>query len=129
MTPDGTFAVFEGCPLDPNFEVKADDWRSLSNLGLSYEWFGDGIIATVSVNSSEDARGITYLVTLEFEDESTRSKHRSKMLAKELAEGDRQGWNSTTKHETSMRVLKEEIKAIEANAVKRGDQLVSRERK
>lgn len=129
LRPDGSVGVFEACPLDPTFQIKPEDWRSLAILGLSYEWIGDGVIASIKVNSSEDARGITYDIFIDFENENIRAQHRAKTLAKELSDGDKQGWNSSSKYAADMVALREEIKTIELNAVKQGDHVVSRERK
>jgi hypothetical protein len=129
LRPDGTVGVFEGCPLDPKFRVYPEEWRSLATLGLSYEWIGDGVIASIKVNSSEGVRGITYYISIDFENEKIRTKHRAKTLARDLSNGDKQGWNSSKKYAADMVVLREEIQTIELSAVKRGDQVVSRERK
>jgi hypothetical protein len=47
-----------------------------------------------------------------------------KNLAEKLAEGDKKGWNSTSKYKAGIIKREEKIKVLEANAVKRGDSLV-----
>lgn len=123
---DGTIGQFEACPLDPLHPINPTDWRTLAGTGLSYEWVGNGVIATLRVDSSEDNRGITYRATLEYVDQIIKSKRQAKNLSEKLAEGDKKGWNSTFKHTENVKRLAEEVRGAEVAAVKRGDKLVMR---
>lgn len=124
---DGTIKSIGACPLDPAYKIAPEEWRTLAKAGLSYEWVGDGVIASLLVRAPEDSRGITYDISLEYEDQNTRSKRAENNLIEKLAEGDKEGWNSTLKYKAGLIKREEKIKVLEANAVKRGDSLVSRE--
>jgi len=124
---DGTINSIEACPLDPAYKIAPAEWRTLAKSGLSYEWIGDGVIASLLVDASEDSRGITYKISLEYMDQEIKSRHDEKNHAEKLAEGDKKGWNSTSEYNAGIIELKEEIKLLEANAIKRGDSLVPRE--
>ena len=124
---DGSIKSIGACPLDPAYKIAPAEWRTLANSGLSYEWIGDGVIASLIVDASEDSRGITYNISLEYMDHEIKTKHDEKNHAEKLAEGDKKGWNSTSKYNAGIIELREEINLLEANAVKRGDSLVPRE--
>jgi len=124
---DGTIGIIEACPLDPSHKMNSAEWRELAIGGLSYEWVGDGIIAYLLVRAPEDSRGITYDVSLEYSDQSIKSKRDEKNWAEKRAEGDKLGWNSTSKYKAGIIELENKTKVLEANAVKRGDLLVPRE--
>ncbi len=123
---DGTIESFEACPLDPDFTIAAAEWRTLALKGLTYEWIGDGIICTVDVKATEDSRGVTYRVTVEYKDKIVRARRDAKNLAEKLSDGDRQGWNSTAKHKKNLEIMTDIAKAAELAAVKRGDKIVQR---
>lgn len=125
---DGSVKIIGACPLDPAYKVAATEWRLLAKAGITYEWIADGVIATLRVDASEDSRGITYTVFLEYADVAIKAKHDEKNLAEKLADGDRQGWNSSASYNADIIHLKEKVKVLEANAVKRGDSLVPRVR-
>ena len=127
MEIDGAIGNIGACPLDSAYKIAPAEWRILAMDGLSYKWVGDGVIASLLVRATEDSRGITYDISLEYEDQNTRLKRDEKNLAEKLAEGDKKGWNSTAKYKAGFLERKEKIKVLEANAVKRGDSLVSRE--
>lgn len=122
---DGQITIFEACPLDPEYHLSAEEWRALVVDGLSYEWVGGGVIATLLVRAPEDSRGITYDVSLEYADQNIKIKRDAKNQAEKLADGDKQGWNSTAKYKAGMIRVQEKIKVLEANAIKRGDSLVT----
>ena len=125
---DGKIALFEACPLDPDYTMTLTEWRTLALKGLSFEWVGDGLMATLNVKGTEDSRGVTYRASIEYEDETVRARHHAKNLAEELSRGDQQGWNSTAKHEKNHQIMLRNAKAAEIAAVDRGDKIVPRRR-
>ncbi len=128
LQPDGTVELFEVCPLDPTYYIDKLDWQKLVPSGISYEWLGDGVVATLRVSSSDDSRGITYNIWLEYEDQSIRMKHRAKHLSEELREGDEKGWESTRKHLENIKRLNQRVAEAERAAIMRGDQVISLKR-
>jgi hypothetical protein len=115
------------CPLDPAYMPSADEWPEVMRNAKHYEWLGDGVLARLTVSFDEDSRGLTYNITLEFQD-FERTKRRSEAdHARELVEGDQKGWNSTENHKKRMDENKIKIKILEHHAVGRGDTVVSRE--
>ncbi len=126
LDSEGAVGVMVACPLDPAYKVAPADWQTLALSALTYQWIGDGILATLEVRATDDTRGITYNVSLEYENYLFKSKRDEKNLADKNAKGDKQGWNSTAKYKAGLDALTAKIKVLEANAVARGDQLVSR---
>ena len=126
LDSNGAVGVMVACPLDPAYKVAPADWQTLALSALSYQWIGDGILATLEVRATDDTRGITYNVGLEYENYLFKSKRDEKNLADKNAKGDKQGWNSTAKYKAGIDELTAKVKVLEANAVARGDQLVSR---
>lgn len=121
---DGGIKIFEACPLDPEYHLSPEEWRTLAVEGLSYEWIGEGVIATLLVRAPEDSRGITYDGSLEYTDQNIQVKRDAKNLAEKLVDSDKQGWNSTEEYKAGIIRVQEKVKVLEANAIKRGDCLV-----
>ena len=78
------------------------------------------------VRYSEDPRGITYSIDLDFEDFSIKQQVDSLSFQRELAEGDSRGWKSTANHNKGIEEAKVKIKILESNALRHGDQRVPR---
>lgn len=127
LSIEETVHPFGACPVDPSFRIDSDDWISLAKSGITYEWLGDELVARLTVDTSEDSRGIRYRISLNYQNLSLRLMRDAKSQAAQLAKGDKAGWNSTSKHATKMIEIASEIKVLEANAVARGDSLVSRD--
>jgi hypothetical protein len=115
-----------GCPLDPQHRLSKGDWIRLMRLTQDYEWIGDGVLATLTVGFSDDVRGITYDMTLEFDDLAIKNRGDQSNLDRMLAEGDKNGWNSTANEKKDIAALKARIKTLEDNARKRGDMVIPR---
>lgn len=60
--------VYSICGMDPFYSASLEEWKQLLRMSRSFEWEGDEISATLSASFSEDARGLTYNVDLEFSD-------------------------------------------------------------
>jgi len=114
------------CPLDPAYQPSREDWIQLMKQANSYEWLGDGVIAKLTISYTEDSRGLTYNIELEFEDFSIRNRRNAKMLSKELAQGDEKGRKSTEKYRKEIKENKIKVNNLEANALQRGDQVITR---
>lgn len=119
--------VSNSCPLDPAFQPPMEDWLLLLRLTTCYEWIGDGVLATLSVGFDEDSRGLTYNIDIELQDFAINERRNAAAQALKLAEGDKKGWRSTESYKKGMADNKAAIKILEANAVRRGDRIVSRE--
>ena len=116
----------EVCPLDPQHRISAEDWVQLMRMTQTFEWVGDGILATLTVGYSDDIRGITYSIDLEFNDFEIKKRRTASNVARDLAHGDEQGWNSTMGERNSLSALRSRIKILEENARKRGDSVLPR---
>lgn len=114
------------CPLDPAYGLSSDDWIALMYMQKNYEWLGDGVLATLGVRYSDDIRGITYSVSLNFEDFAAKNRRDEANRLRDLAEGDANGWKSTENEAKGIAERKIEIKVLEENARKRGDAVLPR---
>lgn len=114
------------CPLDPQYTLTSEDWIVLMGKTQNYQWTGDGVLATLTIGYSDDIRGITYSIDLEFEDLETVNLREKRNLLRELAEGDAQGWNSTAIHSEEILERKALLKVLEENAQRRGDRIIPR---
>jgi hypothetical protein len=126
LSLDGTIDGFEGCPLDPAFKIDPQDWRTLAKNALSYEWIGDGVLAHLDIHATEDSRGITYRISIEYSDHAIKTKRDEKNFAKRRVEGDKEGLNSTVQYKAGLIRIAKRVKILEANALQRGDTLVPR---
>lgn len=117
----------ETCPLDPDHRISDEDWVRLMRMTQTFEWLGDGILAKLTVGySDDDIRGITYSIDLEFNNFEIMKRRRASNLARDLAHGDAQGWNSTVSERNSISALRSRINVLEENARKRGDTVLPR---
>lgn len=116
----------ETCPLDPEHRISDEDWVQLMRMTQTFEWLGDGILAKLTVGYSDDIRGITYSIDLEFNNFEIMRRRRASNLARDLAHGDAQGWNSTVSERNSISALRSRIQTLEENARKRGDTVLPR---
>jgi hypothetical protein len=114
------------CSLDPDYQPPMEDWLILMRTGKDYRWLGDGIAARLTVNYDADAPGLTYNISLEFKDFAIDAKRIAAEQARELAEGDEKGWNSTADFNNRIAENKIKAKLLEVNAVRRGDNIVPR---
>lgn len=115
------------CPLDPDFVPTMEDWLQLMKMPQWYEWVGDGVLARLTVGFDEDDTDGNYRLELEFEDLAIRNRRNQTAEARRLAEGDKKGWKSTERYHQEMKENEKKNRVLEANAVGRGDHLVTRE--
>jgi len=118
--------VYNICGMDPFYSASLEEWKQLLRMSRSFEWEGDGISATLSASFSEDSRGLTYNVDLEFSDLAIDKRRSEAAQEKALSDGDKRGWKSTDDYNTGMAENRAKVKILEENAVRRGDRLVSR---
>lgn len=115
--------------LDPTYKIPAVDWPAAAMNGLWWRWEGDGIVAGLSVNASPGEDGtFDYRMNLDFDVLTVKLAVDAENLARDLEQGDAKGWNSTAKYEAGLKKSAEQNKRLEANAIKRGDSVVSRPR-
>lgn len=114
------------CPIDSQYHLSTEDWVRMMRTTQNYKWIGEGVLATLTVGYSDDIRGITYAIQLEFEDFLIKKRREEENLSRDLAEGDDKGWKSTLNHRSSLLARKARITILEENAVKRGDKIVPR---
>lgn len=113
-----------GAP-DPSYKLSKDDWLEAAS-SVHFRWIGDGVVAELSVNNSPGVDGKpAYRMTLEFESLQVKLKRDAENLARDLKAGDAKGWNSTAKQEANKKARAAEMKQFAANALKRGDSVVS----
>jgi hypothetical protein len=111
--------------IDPNYKIPAADWPEVADKGPLWMWVGDGVVATLRVSGQVGTDGLSYSMSLEFELLDYKLQIDAENLARELKEGDAKGWNSTADHEASKRKRAELNKRLVANAIQRGDSVVS----
>ena len=92
----------------------------------TYQWVGDGVLATLTIRRSDDIRGITYSMDLEFEDFGVEARRLEESTARDLAEGDAKGWGSTAQHQKDIAAERARVILLEQNALKRGDRVIPR---
>lgn len=114
------------CPLDPTYKMPMEDWLTLMPMTQRYEWLADEVRAALIVRFSNDSRGLRYTIDLEFQDIIIEGRRYAALEAKELVEGDKKGWNSTAKHIEEKKKNKMDVKALEDNALVRGDKVIPR---
>ena len=118
--------------IDPAYKISATDWPTVSKNGAYWHWVGDGVIAKLSVTqlgnagTPSDTRQLDYRLNLEFELLDIMLKRDAENEARENKEGDAKGWNSTAKYEASKKEQAALNKRLEANAIKRGDSVVTK---
>jgi hypothetical protein len=111
--------------IDPSYKIPAIDWPAVVAHNAYWIWVGDGVVATLSVAGRTGSDGLSYSMSLEFELLDYKRQLAAENLARKLKEGDAKGWNSTADHEASKRKRAELNKRLVANAIQRGDSVVS----
>lgn len=111
--------------IDPNYKIPAEDWPEVADQTPRWIWVGDGVVATLRVAGTTGSHGLTYSMSLQFELLDYKRRLDAENLARELKEDDAKGWNSTADHEANRRKQAEINKRLVANAIKRGDSVVS----
>jgi hypothetical protein len=116
-------------PLDPLYKIPANEWADIAKLNLRYKWVGDNVLATLEVGYSyyPNQTKPTYTMGLEFERFNDKDRvHGKEISAENLKKGDAKGWNSTAKAAVAKAEWEAERKVLEANALKRGDQVLAK---
>lgn len=112
--------------VDPAYKMSTEDWIAAMHQGIIWQWSGDGVLATLTVNNDgSESDKPDYHIGLEFDVLDVKLKRDAANLARDLKEGDAKGWGSTAKHEAAKKAAQARIKVLEENAVKRGDAVVS----
>ena len=114
------------CGLDPSYHIPQKDWKDLFNLSNYYEWVGDNLFARLTISYSEDIRGLTYDIVLEFQTLDRKIVKDKERVAKRLADGDSKGYDSTQNYAKWIADRAIKNRKLEANALKRGDPLFIR---
>jgi hypothetical protein len=114
--------------IDPAYNVPPVDWPALAKSGPIWRWVGDGVLAslTIGFTERETSAAPQYSMDLEFELLDVYTKQLAENGDQKRKEGDAKGWNSTAKYEAAKKERAELNKRLIANAIKRGDQVVSR---
>lgn len=126
MNEAGQVARVGFCPLDPAHQLLDEDWVALMAMTQNYQWTGDGVLATLTVGFSDDVRGITYSITLEFEDIAIKNRRADEVRQHALAEGGAAELRRLEEKKNSELARKDRIKILEENARRRGDSVVQR---
>jgi hypothetical protein len=114
------------CPLDPAYQLSLQDWIRMMYMGKNYEWLGDGVLARLEVRYSDDIRGITYSVSLAFDDFAAKTRQDEINHLRDLAEGDANGWKSTENYKKAIAENRLKMRILEEHARKRGDKVIQR---
>ena len=109
------------CPVDPTYRMTMDEWVALMAMTQNYQWLGNGVLATLTVGFSNDSRGITYSIQLNFDDIVIKARRENTNERQKLEEGDAEGRNSSATHAAELLKAKARIAILEENARKRGD--------
>lgn len=126
LDTEGNLGQIAGCPLDPGYTLTKDEWIQMMREEQRYQWIGDGVLATFRIAYSEDSRGTTYKFFMEFDDFAIKKRKDEQRIQLSLREGDEKGWGSTERQKKSTDSTREMIKILEANAIRRGDHVISR---
>ncbi len=113
--------------IDPGYKIEPADWVTLVTGGATWRWVGDGVLAQLTVDAD---RGIgnaapTYRASLTFDLLDVKLKQDADNGAAERKKYDAMGKNSTADYEKSKIDRLAVLKVIEANALKRGDQVLA----
>lgn len=122
----GHMEKIASCSLDPHYNLTHDEWLKLMKYNASYQWLGENVLATFKISYSEDSRGTTYNFLMELDDFAIRTRKDEQRNKLSLKEGDAKGWNSTADYQKDLKSTIELNKILEANAIKRGDKVLSR---
>lgn len=126
MNETGELERIGFCPLDPAYQLPEADWVALMAMTQNYQWEGDGVLATLTTGFSDDVRGITYSIDLEFEDIAVKSRRNEETRQRAIAEGGIAESKRLDEKKKSELARQERIKILEDNARKRGDTVVQR---
>jgi hypothetical protein len=126
LDESGVINEISACPLDPGYRLSMDDWKSVIAMTQDYQWLGDGVLATLTISFSNDSRGLTYSVLLEFDDFSIKNRRDQQRTLQIFADGDANGRNTTNKRAEERVAAQLRMKKFEEAAVARGDTVVSR---
>ncbi len=118
--------------IDPIYAIPAADWSIVVSSTANWRFVGDGVLATLSVYNlggdgpgGNDQREPDYKLDMAFDLLAVKLKRDAENLARDLSQGDAKGWNSTAEHEADKKKAAARIKVLEANAIRRGDAVVS----
>ena len=113
--------------IDPAYRIAPAEWPAVVAKGPIWRWVGDGVVASLTVNNFPGVDGKpAYDMDLEFQLLASKRRIDAENLARRLKEGDAKGWHSTAKHEAEKKERAALNKRLEANALARGDSVVSR---
>ncbi|MDP9994672.1 hypothetical protein J2W28_005155 [Variovorax boronicumulans] len=111
--------------IDPAYKILPAEWHALIKKTPTWRWVGDGVLASLGVSElGNSERGLDYRMSLEFDLLDVKLRRNKENEARELAQGDAKGWNSTAKRAEEKKASAALNKRLEANAVKRGDSVV-----
>jgi hypothetical protein len=113
--------------IDPAYKIPLEDWPIVVSKGPLWRWVGDGVLASLKVNDYGNSdRGVDYRMNLEFHLLDVKLKRDAENEARDLQQGDAKGWNSTARLEREKKERAELNKRLEANAIQRGDSVVTK---
>jgi hypothetical protein len=119
--------------IDPAYKIPVADWPLIAKKGATWRWIGDGVLADLTVSNlggdganGSDTRAIDNRMNLEFELLDIKLKVDAENEARELKQGDAKGWNITARLEREKKERAELNKRLEANAIQRGDSVVTK---
>jgi hypothetical protein len=114
------------CPLDPDYNMPIDDWIKIMKRGKNYTWMRGNVLATLKISYSFYAGSDNYMIFLEFEDFVIRERLYDRLNEEDMAAGDANGRNTRAEFAQEKENNMALARRLEANAVKRGDQICPR---
>jgi hypothetical protein len=113
--------------IDPDYKIPPEDWIALAREGGLWRWTGDGVLAVLSVHASkqDNTEVLSYSIDLDFDLLDVKLARDAENEAVRRQEGDAKGWNSTAEHEASKEKQLAVLRILEANALKRGDRVLT----
>lgn len=126
LNQEGNVGNQSSCPLDPRYKITELEWDTLLESAQQYQWLGDGVRAELHIHRTGTTADPLYFISLEFKDAAITALQEQKNLAAELQEGDAAGWGSTARYHAELEEIRKKVKILEENALKRGDNVLSR---
>ena len=107
--------------IDPVYKIPSLEWPVLAKRGMIWRWTGEGVVAQLHVFNTSGEDDFSYDIDLEFESQKVYEARLAKDVADRLKDGDSRGMKLTAKYEADKKARAEQLKRLEANAIKRGD--------
>lgn len=113
------------CSLDPSYRLSDEDWVATMQSG-EYDWYGDNLLARLSIFFIDRPEGPDYTILLYIENATIKLNRDNTQRDARLKEGDAKGWKSTQDYWNTFKKTAQRMRRQEAAAVARGDKITPR---